>query len=51
VINLDSGRAVEPDVGAATCFRVRCENGEVFLHRADARGTTAVAERETCAVA
>jgi len=35
VIELDGGRAVEPDVGAATCVRVRCEGGEVALHRAD----------------
>lgn len=49
VINLDSGRAVEPDVGTTACFRVRCENGEVFLHRADVlRRTAAVAEPEVC---
>jgi len=48
VINLDSGRAVEPDVGATACFRVRCENGEVFLHRADVAGSAAVAATGAC---
>jgi len=35
VIELDGGRAVEPDVGVTPCLRVRCENGEVFLYRPD----------------
>jgi nitrite reductase (NADH) small subunit len=37
VINLDSGNAVEPDIGRAACLRVRVENGDVFLHRDDLR--------------
>ena len=49
VINLDSGRAVEPDIGATACLRVRCVDGDVFLHRADLRRPAAVAEAETCA--
>ena len=33
VIELDSGRAVEPDVGATACFSVRIEGREVLLRR------------------
>jgi len=47
VINLDNGRAVEPDVGATACFRVRCADGEVYLHRADVTRPV-IAKAEAC---
>ena len=49
VIDLDNGRAVEPDVGATTCLRVRCADGEVYLYRTDVARPAAVLETEACA--
>ncbi len=37
VIELDRGRALEPDIGQTACLRVRVEDGDVLLHRDDLR--------------
>lgn len=37
VIQLESGRAAEPDIGETACLRVRVDAGEVFLHCDDLR--------------
>lgn len=51
VIELDSGRAVEPDVGETACLRVRIEAGHVFLHRDDLRIEALRATVVACAAA
>jgi len=48
VINLDSGRAVEPDIGATACLRVRCADSEIYLYRADVKRPAGVVEPEAC---
>jgi nitrite reductase (NADH) small subunit len=48
VIELDSGTAVEPDVGATACFGVRVEGGEIFLRRDELGRPAAAVEADLC---